>query len=211
MTASNALDLEAVRTAPLETDPFEHTVVTDFIRAGALERIRTDYPKFDRAGSVPLSQLEYGPGFGALIQALEDPGFEAAISEKFGFDLEHRPTMFTVRMRCRTRDGKIHTDSVTKIITVLIYLNGQSWSHDGGRLRLLRSGDDIDDYATEISPRGGTMLVFRRSDHSWHGHKPYAGPRRVVQMNWVTDESVVRREQTRHVLSAWLKRLKLML
>ena len=39
------------------------------------------------------------------------------------------------------------------------------------------------------------------------GHPPFVGPRRVIQFNWVTDEDVVRRERTRHHLSAWFKKL----
>jgi hypothetical protein len=44
-----------------------------------------------------------------------------------------------------------------------------------GRLRLLRNGSDLENYAVEIEPTGGTLLVFRRSDKSWHGHHPYEG------------------------------------
>jgi hypothetical protein len=54
----------------------------------------------------------------------------------------------------------------------------------------------------------GTLLAFRRSNNSWHGHKPFAGPRRVIQFNWVTSEAVVRREQNRHRFSAWMKKLR---
>jgi SM-20-related protein len=51
-------------------------------------------------------------------------------------------------------------------------------------------------------------LAFRRSNNSWHGHKPFSGPRRVIQFNWVTSGAVVRREQNRHRLSAWMKKLR---
>jgi SM-20-related protein len=43
--------------------------------------------------------------------------------------------------------------------------------------------------------------------HSWHGHEPSEGERRVIQLNWVTEDSVVRHEQARHRFSARLKRL----
>jgi len=105
-------------------------------------------------------------------------------------------------------DGTIHTDSETKIITVLLYLN-DNWSADGGRLRILRNGTDLDDYVAEVPPSNGTLLVFRRSDNSWHGHKPFEGQRRVVQMNWVLDEDVVNREQRRHSVSTRFKKLKI--
>ena len=76
-----------------------------------------------------------------------------------------------------------------------------------GRLRLLRRADDIEDYAREILPIAGTMLAFRRSDRSFHGHRPYLGPRRALQLNWVRDDAVVRRELGRHRWSARFKAL----
>jgi Rps23 Pro-64 3,4-dihydroxylase Tpa1-like proline 4-hydroxylase len=112
-----------------------------------------------------------------------------------------------VRGRCSEKDGKIHTDSETKIITILIYMNS-AWESSGGRLRLLRSGNNLEDVILEVPPTEGTLLAFRRSNNSWHGHKPFSGPRRVIQFNWVTSEAVVRREQNRHRLSAFIKKLR---
>jgi Rps23 Pro-64 3,4-dihydroxylase Tpa1-like proline 4-hydroxylase len=105
----------------------------------------------------------------------------------------------------RSRDGEIHTDSKTKLITVLLYMN-EGWESDGGRLRLLRSGTDLDDYVAEVPPNGGTLLAFRRADNSWHGHKPHEGPRRAIQLNWVTNQDVVDREQNRHRFSTKVKK-----
>ena len=106
----------------------------------------------------------------------------------------------------REKDGEIHTDTKSKIITVLLYMN-EGWEKSGGRLRVLRSPTNLEDYAAEISPNGGTLLVFRRSENSWHGHYPFEGPRRTIQMNWVTDQGVVDREQGRHRLSTRIKKV----
>ena len=54
----------------------------------------------------------------------------------------------------------------------------------------------------------GTLLVFRRSDNSWHGHKPFVGPRRAVQLNWVTTQDVADHEQLRHQFATKLKKIK---
>ncbi len=59
----------------------------------------------------------------------------------------------------------------------------------------------------ELPPVAGTLLAFKRSDNSWHGHKPFTGERRVIQLNWVTDEEIVRREQRRHRFSAMMKKI----
>src|SRR5580693_3926373 len=126
--------------------------------------------------------------------------------EKFGVDLTGRPSTITVRGRCGAHDGKIHNDSTSKIITVLLYLN-PDWDDAGGRLRLLRSRDDIDDVAVEVPPSDGTLVAFLRSDRSWHGHLPFEGERRVIQFNWVNDRSNQRLALFCHRLSASVKHL----
>ena len=111
-----------------------------------------------------------------------------------------------MRGQAREADGRIHTDTSSKIITALIYMN-EGWEAPGGRLRLLRSRDDLDDAVAEVPPAAGTLLAFRVTPHSWHGHAPVSGPRRVVQLNWVCDRGVLWRERLRHGLSARVKRL----
>jgi hypothetical protein len=199
------VDIDALTREPLRRDPFDYVIVQRFVRPEALTRIVTDFPAAPAAGSFPPCELDIRGAFGELLSELDGPAFREAVEAKFGLDLSRRPTMFTVRGRCRPGNGRVHTDSETKIISVLIYLN-ETWDAGGGRLRMLRSGD-IDDVAEEAPPSGGSLVVFRRSDSSWHGHEPFEGVRRVVQMNWVTDAGVVRREQGRHRLSAFFKRL----
>jgi hypothetical protein len=201
------LDLDLFSRTPLTREPFDFLVVPGFIKGDALPRIIADYPEVPRAGSFPLGEVKYGSGFDELIRDLRGPEFRRAFEEKFGVDLAGKPDMITVRGRCSEKDGRIHTDSVTKIITVLLYLN-PAWEAAGGQLRLLRSGTDLEDVIAEVPPVEGTLLAFRRSENSWHGHKPFAGPRKVVQFNWVTSQAVVAREQNRHRFSAWLKKLR---
>jgi SM-20-related protein len=51
-------------------------------------------------------------------------------------------------------------------------------------------------------------LIFRRCDHSFHGHLPFEGERKVIQMNWVTEQRFVDREAKRHRWSALMKGLR---
>jgi SM-20-related protein len=201
------LKLEALAQTPLQTDPFDYVVVEGFLDEAAKESILGAFPEMKDAGSFPLSEVEVGAGLQALFDGLDGPEFRRAIEEKFGLDLAGKPTMFTVRGRCDARDGRIHTDSKKKIITVLLYLN-EGWQEDGGRLRLLRNGEDLNATAAEVSPAFGSLLVFRRSDASWHGHETYVGPRKVIQMNWVVSGQVAAWEQLRHRISATAKRLR---
>jgi hypothetical protein len=200
------LDLDRLAATPLACEPFDHVIVPGFVGAEALGALAAAYPAIEEPGSFPLESVKGGPAFDALIAELRAPATADAFGTAFGLDLRPFPTMVTVRGRCQAKDGRIHTDTATKIITVLIYLNGP-WQADGGRLRLLRGPDDLDDMAAEVPPDDGTMLAFRRSDRSFHGHKPFVGPRRVVQLNWVTDARVVAHEQARHRWSARAKRL----
>ena len=199
------LDFTAFRATPLTREPFPFLIVPQFVRAATRAVVNADYPTIDSPGSFPVSGLTYGPGFQGLLDDLRGPEFRSICEEKFGIDLSGRASMITVRGRCGTRDGNIHTDAVTKILTVLIYMN-PTWEQAGGCLRLLRSPHDLDDVLVEIPPTEGTLLVFRRSDNSWHGHKPFVGPRRVIQFNWVTTQGVERREVIRHRISAWMKK-----
>jgi hypothetical protein len=201
------LKLDALAKTALTADPYEYVVVEDFLNEAAQDQILGGFPDMPNAGSFPLSELQIGDGLQTLFDALEGPEFRGVVEAKFGLDLEGKPTMFTLRGRCDARDGRIHTDSKKKIITVLLYLN-ESWQEEGGRLRLLKSGEDLNAIAAEVSPKFGTLLVFRRSDRSWHGHEQYVGPRKVIQMNWVVSDRVAAWEQLRHRISATAKRLR---
>ena len=203
---TSSLDLDALAATELRRQPYDYVVVPNFVRAAAFEEIVADYPEIARTGSYPPSELRYGRRFASFLAELEGPGFRHAIERKFGLSLDGRPTMITVRGRTGSGDGYIHTDTATKIITVLIYFN-RGWEADGGRLRILRGPSDLNDYAEEVSPYGGTLLAFRRSETSWHGHEKFDGQRRAIQLNWVTDMNVVNRELARHRVSAFFKKL----
>jgi SM-20-related protein len=178
------LDVTALRATALNSDPFDHLVVPAFIKADDVHRIVSDYPAIGRPRNYRLDELRIGGAFERMVDELRGAEFEAAISEKFGVSLEDKVTAITVRGLCERSDGNIHTDSKTKIITVLIYFN-REWPHEGGRLRLLRSANDIEDYVEEVAPLAGTLLAFRRCDHSYHGHRTFEGSRLMLQLSWV--------------------------
>ncbi|MGO4571126.1 2OG-Fe(II) oxygenase [Microvirga sp. 2TAF3] len=203
----NYLDIDTLAQTPLAKQPFEHVIIPNFVPREAFRNVVADFPTVPGAGSHPPAELDIRGHFAELIRELHGDAFRKAVEQKFDVDLTGRPTMYTVRGFLRKKDGAIHTDSTTKIITVLLYLN-EDWDHDGGRLRLLKNGTDLDDYVAEVPPVNGTLLVFRRSDNSWHGHKPYEGRRRAIQFNWVTEAKVVAKEQSRHRLSTRIKKIK---
>jgi SM-20-related protein len=178
------INLDVLRDAQLHTDPFDFLVAPGFLNSDVLAQVNADYPSIDTAANHALENLQYGPAFKALMAELQDQAFATVLGERFDMELASLPTTVTVRKFCERTDGNIHTDHKSKVITVLVYFNEQ-WDHEDGQLRMLRSKGDIEDYAAQVPPLGGTMLAFRRTDHSWHGHTQFVGERRMVQVNYL--------------------------
>jgi SM-20-related protein len=198
------LDLDALRRAPLVREPFPHVVVRGFVPPGAAEELVADFPAIASAGLLPVAATHPGPGFSRLIEEIRGAEIARAFSEKFELDLSGRSMMVTVRGRCQQKDGRIHTDTASKLVTALLYFN-RNWEAREGRLRLLRGPDDLEDMIAEVPPEAGTLVAFRRSENSFHGHHPYVGVRRYVMFNWMTNSWAARREMMRHRLSAGVK------
>jgi SM-20-related protein len=178
------INLDVLRDAQLHTDPFDFLVAPGFLNSEVLAQVNADYPAIDTAANHALENLQYGPAFRALMAELQDQAFATVLGKQFDMELASLPTTVTVRKFCERTDGNIHTDHKSKVITVLVYFNEQ-WEHEDGQLRMLRSKDDIENYAAQVPPLGGTMLAFRRTDHSWHGHTQFVGERRMVQVNYL--------------------------
>jgi SM-20-related protein len=176
-------DFAAFEAAPLAHDPFDYLIVPGFLRAEALRALNRDFPQIEGPSNFPPERLTYGPAFAALIEALRGRAFAARIEGKFEVDLSDCVATIGIRKFCEATDGNIHTDHKSKLITVLLYFN-EDWPHAGGRLRMVRSASDLEDYAAEVVPAGGTLLVFRRTDNSFHGHKPFVGERRMLQLSY---------------------------
>ncbi len=200
------LDLAALEATPLERNPFDFLVVPNFVTAEALATINKDYPTISGPGNFKLEELDYGVAFAALIAELRGPALRDLVAAKFGVNLTGCPQTITVRRFSEQTDGHIHVDHRTKIITMILYFN-EDWNTEEGQLRFLRSANDLEDYAAEIAPLGGTILAFRRSDKSYHGHKPFVGERRMIQLAWVRENTVGRVEKSFNRLSKPLRRL----
>lgn len=201
------LDLDLLSRATVSTEPFPYMAVSGLLNAESLDRISRDFPNIDQPGIFALSDLDCSGAFADLIEEIRGSDLEKVIEQKFNVDLSDKPLMITVRGRCQKKDGRIHTDSKDKIVTCLLYLNDRNWQAGGGRLRLLRSGRDLNSTIAEVPPEGGNFVAFRRTDNSWHGHEPFEGPRRYVMFNWVRSDVALAKNLGRHKLSAAFKRL----
>jgi hypothetical protein len=203
------LNYAALRATSVARDPFPHVVVPHFVPPGALQAVVADLPAMARRGSFPPDAVALGSNARALMEELEGARLRAAIAERFRLDLEDAPTMVTLRGWTNERDGDIHVDSTAKRVTVLLYLNpaAETWSEHQGCLRLLRGPHDLEDYAVEVPPVNGTLLVFPNGPTAWHGHRRFIGQRYSVQLNYMTTDAKARAELRRHRVSAFMKRL----
>lgn len=199
------LDILAIRQAKAAHQPFSF-FQAQVLAEENLNQIQADFPAIAKPGVFPVDALQYGPGFASLLSDMQSPELAEAVGQKLGVDLKGLPMMITVRGQAQSKDGRIHTDTKDKVATCLLYLNN-AWDDRGGRLRLLRNGEDLDDYITEIPPNGGAFIAFKVSHNSWHGHKPFVGERRSIMVNWLRSEGAHARQLGRHKLSARVKRL----
>lgn len=206
MSNSDILNLAALKSATINESPFPYLVVSDFIRPEYKAQLAVDFPKLHKGGSYPIKQVNCQPIMQRLVAALESDELRNLIAEKFAIDLHDRPIMTTLRGYSRKNDGGIHTDSKSKAMTVLLYMNAD-WQAPTGRLRILRDGKNLNDYAAEVAPTLGTCLIFKVTDNCWHGYVPYHGARRSIQMNYMVDHAALNKHHKLHTFTAFLKRL----
>ena len=198
------INFTAIAGAEVAREPFQFFAAPDVLNEADLAAVRADFPDIRKPGIFPLSVLAYGPAFAQLVEDIQSQEMADVMARKYGSDLSDKPLMITVRGQARKRDGRIHTDTETKIVTCLLYLN-DTWDDGDGRLRMLRDPTDLDDFAAEIPPHGGTLASFLRSENSWHGHESFKGERRYVMFNWMASAAALKRELGRHRFSARVK------
>ena len=189
--------------------PFAFLIAREQLPADAAAELARDFPRYPNAGFFPHETGDCGPSVNRLIADLTAPAFAAAIGRRLGIaDLGDKPHLVTICRSLNKRHGTIHTDSRSKIVTALVYLN-ESWpAISEGCLRFLNRIDDIDDLVVpEVRPLYGHLVAFRRADNSFHGHLPHEGERRVIQVAWLTSEEEKLRKTQRGRLSRLFKKL----
>jgi hypothetical protein len=193
----------------VRSEPFPFLIAHGQLPPEATAALRADFPKYSGAGFFPYDARDCGPSVNRLIAELTEPAVASAVGARLGIDeLGRYPTLVTLCRSLNKRHGTIHTDSRSKVATALLYLN-ESWPQtSAGCLRFLKRIDDIDSLvAPEVPPLYGTFAVFRRADNSFHGHLPYEGERRVIQVAWLVSEEEKQRKTQRGRLSRLFKKL----
>lgn len=189
--------------------PFPFMIAHGQLPDDARNELERDFPQYASAGFFPYDPADCGPSIHALVEGLTSTTFANAVGRHLGIDnLAAYPTLVTMCRFLNRRHGTIHTDSKSKVVTALLYLNSQWPDSSGGCLRFLNRIDDIDDLAApELLPLYGEFAVFKRCDNSFHGHLPYEGERRVIQVAWLTSEEEKLRKTKRGKFSRLFKQL----
>ena len=173
--ALTLLNADAIRGADRSSEPYDYLLGRSFLKPEGLDELRRDFPAIDKPGYLTVD--------------------EVALKGRFK----------TIMKRSQPKYGAIHTDGPSKVMTMLVYMN-DSWEvGDGGRLRVLYDGEHFEPYAVEVPPTMGTVFAFLRGDASWHGHRPFVGERKVVQIAWVTDKDELARKKKRNRAAQFFK------
>ena len=200
------LNFELIKKAEINSEFYPFFSVQDvFLNKEDHNRITKDFPSINKGGSFPSDSVSYGKSIQSLIDSLEGDQMRAILENKFQVDLKDKPVVSTFRGYSRMKDGKIHSDSKTKIITVLLYLN-ENWDESIGLLRMLKEKDNIDNYIIEIPASMGSMVAFKVTNNCWHGFIPFEGKRCSIQLNYLYKEALSQ-HNFRHKLSSFFKKL----
>jgi len=202
------LEYQKLAGTQVAADPFPHLLVPGFVPPDSLRDVLAALPPLNKRGSFPPDSVRLGAAAIDLVRQMEGERLRDLIAERFDLDLADAPTMLTLRGWTSDRDGRIHCDSTAKRVTVLLYLNQETdaFQRREGCLRLLRGPNDLEDYAVEVAPVNGTLLVFPNAASAWHGHRRFVGQRYSIQLNYMTTDGKARSELRRHRVSAFVKR-----
>ncbi|MBI0393821.1 2OG-Fe(II) oxygenase [Acinetobacter bereziniae] len=203
---TSILKLDALKNAEVVTIPYPFFVVENALADSEVQAVIKDFPKIEQGGSFNIEDVEIKPNFDRFLKSLDTPEFRQILTDKFDVNVMEHPMMITLRGYSRQKDGRIHSDSKSKLLTILIYLN-ESWDAPNGRLRILNDDKDINNYVAEIGAGPGSLVAFKVTDNGWHGYIPYEGQRQSIQINFLTSEKANAKHKFFHGLSAKVKKI----
>ena len=186
---------------------FPLLIADGLLAPGDAPALARDFPQYRGAGFFPFQPEDCGPAVNALVAELTAPAFADRIGAHLGIErLSQYPVLVTICRALNLRHGTIHTDSRSKVASALLYLNPDWVESHAGCLRFLTRADDIEAVvAPEIRPVYGAFTAFQRTENSFHGHLPFAGERRVIQVAWLVDAQAHARKTRRGRMSRAIK------
>jgi 2OG-Fe(II) oxygenase superfamily len=197
------LDLDALRTTPINTRPWRWSVLPGAFRDGADDLVehfpadgftlfrRTDdakpylmsgRPLVERGAPTAQGTAGLHPAWRQLAGELLHPSYRETLGQAFGRDLGGlllEATFWRYDAGCWLAP---HPDKPEKVISQVFYFNPEWDAAWGGMLRVLRSAD-LDDVECELAPVAGSVVTIERSDHSWHAVTPVVSDRAPARVS----------------------------
>ncbi|WMS43656.1 2OG-Fe(II) oxygenase [Acuticoccus sp. MNP-M23] len=200
-----SVNLAAFDEAEVHHEPYDFLLGSNAIKPEMIDELRESFPQISKPGYLTVNDVDMKGRFKSFIDELEGPEVTEALSKRFGIDLHPYPRITTIMKQSQAKYGAIHTDGPSKVMTMLVYMNDDWEVSESGRLRVLHSKEAFEPYAMEVPPTMGTVFAFLRADNSWHGHKPFVGERRVVQIAWLKSKEDLERKTKRNKFAQVLK------
>ena len=194
------IDLERIRGAGLETQPYRWAAIDRIFTAVDCARLARSYPldhyklvtgyggekeyeyearEIVRMGATKVAyESNLSDAWRELANDLLSPAYRDAMSALSGIDLTDALLEVNVFHYGPGSSLGAHTDLPDKLVTHVLYFN-EAWDpNDGGCLAILRANDS-DAIAARIPPVIGNSAVLVRSESSWHQVTPVS--KRVLE------------------------------
>ena len=207
ISMTKILDIKKIEKAEVNKTEFPFFKVTNAFKENHYSKmLKNHLPEIHDGGSYPTELIKSGDSFNELIKDLKSKQLKNILAQKFNLDLQDKPAVTTFRGFSRQKDGRIHSDSKTKVLTVLVYLN-EKWDARNGHLRLLYNNNDINNFLVEIQPTMGSLVAFKVQKNCWHGYENFVGRRLSLQLNYLHENSLGK-HKVRHRISSIIKNIK---
>lgn len=79
--AFSCIDLDAVRSARTERQPYNFLVADHVIRPGAIDSLRDDFPAIRQSGFFPEEDVTVQGSFAALLREMKSKEIDEIVSE----------------------------------------------------------------------------------------------------------------------------------
>src|SRR4051794_16433397 len=103
--SESLINLDVIRNAPTNSEPYPHFMASGFLRQDAIEDLRRDFPAIEKPGFLTVEEVDLRGSFKQLIDEVEGSPLAKALSEKLGLDLDPHPRLTTIRRISQLKDG----------------------------------------------------------------------------------------------------------
>ena len=206
---ARALDLDALESTRLRTEPFNWSLVDPAFRPGVADLLLDTFPAENYwiidgndgekqytylarplvtlGASTPVEAPDLDPIWTSFAEDLVSEDYRHALSALAGVPLHDALMEASIWRWDSGHQLGPHRDMASKLVTQVFYFS-ERWEQGwGGTLQILRS-QNPDDVYDEIPPVNGTSSVLVRSETSWHAVSEIGAaapePRRSVIVTW---------------------------